>query len=196
LEAFRHGYRHSRFTLFHNTPKELIVMFLRVRSGYLLLALAPVLMALLVPASAAGAEAAATSLQGFSQVCTLDGNYHEEGEWDVFDAVNDVATDCGGNVIAAGYTTNSWPDGQGGYVLGYRDFTVVKFAGKGKLSPQWVRKIDGTSHSSDEAMLVATDRQGGVIAAGYLVNNGPPGFYGGADIVVVKWDSCGREQWR
>jgi len=85
---------------------------------------------------------------------------------------NSVAVDNQGNVIAAGSTQNT---GTGS------DFTVAKFDRNGTLL--WVQNLNGTADSSDEALSVAVDNQGNVVAAGITTNIGT-----GNDFTVAKFD--------
>ena len=72
-----------------------------------------------------------------------------------------MAVDTQGNVLAAGYTTNT---GTG------QDFTVAKFAPDGTLL--WQQTLNGTANVADAAFSVAVDTQGNVLAAGFTSNTG------------------------
>jgi uncharacterized delta-60 repeat protein len=89
-----------------------------------------------------------------------------------------AALDNEGNVVAAGYTENT---GTG------LDFTVAKFDRDGTLV--WQRTLAG--NGSDEALSVAADNQGNVVAAGFLENTGAR-----RDFTVVKFDRDGALLWQ
>ena len=89
------------------------------------------------------------------------------------DAALSVAVDNQGNVVAAGTTLNT-----GTFV----DFTVAKFDRDGTLL--WQQTLNGTAPNSfDEALSVAVDNQGNVVAAGFTQNAG-----GNDDFTVAKFD--------
>jgi uncharacterized delta-60 repeat protein len=93
-----------------------------------------------------------------------------------------VTVDGDGNVVAAGVTQNM---GTG------NDFTVVKFDGANGAE-LWRRAINGTANDSDQALAVAVDGVGDVVAAGITVNTGT-----GRDFTVIKLDGAsGQELWR
>jgi Thrombospondin type 3 repeat len=92
-----------------------------------------------------------------------------------------VRTDAGGNVIAAGFTTNT---GTG------NDFTVVKLSGAsgGEI---WRRTLDNSA-SSDQANSLALDPADNILAAGNTQNN-----VTGRDMMVAKISGAnGGELWR
>src|SRR5262249_56248585 len=66
-----------------------------------------------------------------------------------FDQAFSVTVDNLGNVVAAGYSTNT---GTG------TDFTVAKFDSNGTLL--WQQNLNGTANSSDRAFSVAADKLG------------------------------------
>ena len=98
------------------------------------------------------------------------------------DTARAVAVDGEGNVVAAGYTTNTGTN---------TDFTVVKFDGvRGKQL--WHQVINGTANSIDGAVAVIMDGVGNVLAAGFTFNIGT--F---AAFTVIKFDGAsGEELWR
>ena len=83
------------------------------------------------------------------------------GTGKVDDGAFSVSVDNQGCVVAAGYTRNTGT---------FRDFTIVKFDPDGALL--WQQVLNGTANWDDEALSVAVDDQGDVIAAGF---NGMPG---------------------
>jgi len=97
------------------------------------------------------------------------------------DRASAVAVDGAGNVVAAGFTTNT---GTG------RDFTVIKFDGTSGAE-LWRQAINGTANGSDEASAVAVDGMGNVVAAGVTSNTGT-----GGDFTVIKFNgSSGAVLW-
>jgi len=103
------------------------------------------------------------------------------------DTAHAVAVDARGNIVAAGVTQNS--------STGF-DFTVVKFNGLSGLE-LWRQVIDGAGgdggHSDlDDALAVAVDGAGDVVAAGFTHNTGTS-----SDFTVVKFaGGSGLELWR
>jgi uncharacterized delta-60 repeat protein len=97
------------------------------------------------------------------------------------DVAFSVAVDNQGNVLAAGKT---WNTGTG------VDFTVVKFARDGTLL--WQQALNGTANDifEEEALSVAVDTQGNVLAAGYTQNTGT-----GDDFTVAKFAGDGTLLW-
>src|SRR5437867_3559051 len=91
-----------------------------------------------------------------------------------------VAVDNQGNVVAAGCTENA-----GTFV----DFTVAKIGRDGTLL--WQQNLNGTDNSVDEALSVAVDNRGNVVAAGLTENTGT--F---ADFTVAKFDRDGTLLWQ
>ena len=98
------------------------------------------------------------------------------------DVANAVAVDGVGNVVAAGFTTNTG--------TGF-DFTVIKFNGSSS-AVLWSQAINGTANGSDQAFAVAVDGVGNVVAAGRTTDTGTI-----ADFTVIKFDgTSGVELWR
>ncbi len=97
-----------------------------------------------------------------------------------FNQANSVAVDTDGNVLAAGVTENA----------GTRfDFTVAKFAADG--TRLWRRTLNGTFGLNDQALSVAVDTDGNVLAAGLTDNTGT-----GWDFTVAKFAPGGTLLWR
>ena len=87
-----------------------------------------------------------------------------------------------GNVIAAGFTTNSNTGS---------DFTVIKFNGASGAE-LWRQVINGTANGGDQALAVTVGGAGNVIAAGYITNPDT-----GSDFTVIKFNGAkGTELWR
>jgi uncharacterized delta-60 repeat protein len=100
-----------------------------------------------------------------------------------------VAVDNQGNVVAAGVTENTG----GNSSRGTPDFTVTKFDRDGTLL--WQRNLNGTGAKSlDEALSVAVDNQGNVVAAGFTQNAGSSSNT--LDFTVAKFDRDGTLLWQ
>ena len=91
------------------------------------------------------------------------------------DAAVAVAVDNQGNVLTAGHTRNTGT---------FEDFTVAKFDRNG--TPLWRRNLTATANSVDEALSVAVDNQGHVLAVGDTANPTPGGAF--LDFTVAKFD--------
>ena len=93
-----------------------------------------------------------------------------------------VTVGAAGNVIAAGFTTNS---GTGS------DLTVIKFNGA-TGTELWRQVINGIANGGDQALAVTVGAAGNVIAAGYTTN-----LDTGSDFTVIKFNGAnGTELWR
>ena len=95
---------------------------------------------------------------------------------------NVTRTDGSGNVFVAGATQSA---------AGDYDILLAKFNSSGLQ--QWVRQIDGLDHSQDFATSIQLDGSGNVYIAGAITNDTVNHF---SDLVVVKYNSGGTEQWR
>jgi hypothetical protein len=100
-----------------------------------------------------------------------------------------VAADAQGNVWATGYTDSSFA---GNTNAGDEDFVTVKLDTNGNMT--WAKEL-GTS-ATDQAFFVAADTTGNAYVAGVTMGDleGTTNA-GGNDVVVVKYDSAGNEQW-
>jgi uncharacterized delta-60 repeat protein len=96
------------------------------------------------------------------------------------DQAYSVAVDNRDNVVAAGFTFNSGTS---------RDFTVAKFAPDGTLL--WQQNVNGTANGNEEALSVAVDTLGNVVAAGFTTNADS-----GEDFTVVKFAPDGALLWQ
>jgi hypothetical protein len=106
----------------------------------------------------------------------IHGTAHGEGR------ARAVTVDPAGNVIAAGFITNSDTGA---------DFTVIKFNGV-TGAELWRQVINGTADSEDQALAVTVGNAGNVIAAGFITNSDT-----GADLTVIKFNGVtGAELWR
>jgi uncharacterized delta-60 repeat protein len=111
-------------------------------------------------------------------------NLHGASDPRTFNVANSVAVDHEGNVAAAGTTLNKpgWPVSKG------LDFTVAKFDRDGTLL--WLQNLNGASNVNDEALSVAMDNNGNVVAAGHTSNTGT------LDSRVTKFASDGTLLWQ
>jgi outer membrane protein assembly factor BamB len=94
------------------------------------------------------------------------------GSANVRDEARAVMVDGMGNVVAAGSTRNT--------DTGFSDFTAVKLDGA-TGDELWRTNINGSANTLDEAVAVAVDGAGDVVAAGFTQNTGT-----GTDFTVVK----------
>lgn len=76
------------------------------------------------------------------------------------------------------------------YVTGYSagDYATVKFDSLGHIV--WASRYDGTAHNTDVAKDIVADESGNVYVTGWSWGNGT--YY---DLLTVKYDSYGEEQW-
>lgn len=91
-----------------------------------------------------------------------------------------IAVDNSGNVYVTGRSDN------GGTT--FSDFTTIKYNSSGVQ--QWVALYNGTASGIDEGDAIAVDNTGNVYVAGRS-----PGTGTDLDIVTVKYNSTGIEQW-
>ena len=92
-----------------------------------------------------------------------------------------VVVDEQGNVVAAGYTQKTFA---------FRDFTVAKFYGDGTLL--WQQSLNGGANFDDQALSVAVDSRGDVVAGGYTEKT----FTSSRDFTVAKFDGDGTLLWQ
>ncbi len=104
---------------------------------------------------------------------TIDGSRNSNDE------AKAIAADNAGNIYVAGNLNNK---------ISYLDYTIVKYNPEGVL--KWVKSYNGTADDDDEVIDIATDNKGYVYATGHLYNSSQ-----GYDILTVKTDSTGNEQW-
>ncbi|HET6991456.1 MAG TPA: SBBP repeat-containing protein, partial [Bacteroidia bacterium] len=101
------------------------------------------------------------------------------GEGDHSDIVNAMTTDSNGNSYMAGYTYSS---------SNKRDMCVVKVNSIGDTL--WVRTVNGSLNSDDEANAVVVDASGNVFMTGYTKDT-----ITGNDYCTVKYNSSGTLLW-
>jgi hypothetical protein len=145
-----------------------------------------------VAVDAAGDVVAAGDIENTSHdftVLKLDGASGVErwrqvinGSANSFDQALAVTVDAAGDVVAAGYITNSDTSA---------DFTVLKLDGASGAE-RWRQVINGSANRLDQALAVTVDTAGDVVAAGTITNTGT-----GQDFTVLKLDGAsGAERWR
>jgi hypothetical protein len=91
-------------------------------------------------------------------------------------------TDGSGNVFVAGATQTA---------AGDYDILLAKYNSSGVA--QWIKQIDGAAHYQDFATSIQLDGSGNVYIAGAITNDSVTMF---SDLIVVKYNSSGTEQWR
>jgi uncharacterized delta-60 repeat protein len=106
-------------------------------------------------------------------VARYDGPGHTS-DWSMALALDDAA-----NVYVAGQSTDAG--------TGY-DFTTIKYNSDGV--EQWVARYNGAGNGDDEADALALDATGNVYVTGSII-----GDMGMQDIVTIKYDPAGVQQW-
>jgi uncharacterized delta-60 repeat protein len=101
------------------------------------------------------------------------------GTGDNSDVVNAMTTDASGNSYMAGYTYSS---------NNKRDMCVAKINSIGDTV--WVRTMNGTLNSDDEATAVVVDALGNVFMTGYTKDT-----ITGSDYCTAKYNSAGTLLW-
>lgn len=97
------------------------------------------------------------------------------------DKAKAIAVDQVGNV----YVTGSCND----FGSTASDFLTIKYNSRGEQ--KWIARYDGPAHHVDQPRAMTMDDAGNVIITG-RANRGPAL---GVDIVTIKYDSTGKEQW-
>lgn len=97
-----------------------------------------------------------------------------------FDRASNIAVDKDGSVYVTGSSTGI---GTG------EDITTIKYDDDGNL--QWVQRYNGLNNSFDGANALALDSRGNVYVTG-SVDQGNGNF---TDIVTIKYNAAGQQQW-
>ncbi|SVD61912.1 uncharacterized protein METZ01_LOCUS414766, partial [marine metagenome] len=104
------------------------------------------------------------------------------------DVGNEIVMDSSGNLYITGYTEGILDNGT---TSGERDLLITKYDSSGNNS--WAKQIGNTR---SEGRSIALDSSGNAYVAGYTYGDFDGNSnIGGADIVVVKYDSSGTKQW-
>jgi hypothetical protein len=104
------------------------------------------------------------------------------------DVGNGIVMDSSGNLYITGYTEGIL---DGGATSGERDLLITKYDSSGNNS--WAKQIGNTR---SEGRSIALDSSGNAYVAGYTYGDFDGNSnIGGADIVVVKYNSSGTKQW-
>jgi len=111
----------------------------------------------------------------FSQVWVS--SYNGPGNGD--DRSTAMKMDGSGNIYITGYST-----GMGSS----KDITTIKYNSSGVQ--QWVQRYNGPGNSTDEAYAITIDASGNVYVTGYSIGSGS-----GKDIVTIKYNNTGVQQW-
>jgi uncharacterized delta-60 repeat protein len=105
------------------------------------------------------------------------------GSFNNYDVGNALALDANGNVYVTGIETNST------YTY---DFATLKYSTGG--TQMWVQTYNGPGNFNDEARDIVLDAAGNVYVAGTQDT-----FFASqpnADMVLIKYDNSGAQQWR
>jgi len=104
------------------------------------------------------------------------------------DVGNEIEMDSSGNLYITGYTEGIL---DGGTTSGERDLLITKYDSSGNKS--WAKQVGNTR---SEGRSIAVDSSGNAYVAGYTYGDFDGNSnIGGADIVVVKYDTSGTKQW-
>jgi uncharacterized delta-60 repeat protein len=105
-----------------------------------------------------------------------------DGPTNSVDAPNALAVDNIGDVYVCGFANTS------ATTTANHDFVTIKYNGTG--GQEWVRYYNGTANANDIASSVAIDITGNIIVTGSSFGSGS-----GSDIVTIKYNSQGVQQW-
>jgi hypothetical protein len=100
------------------------------------------------------------------------------------DGGRDVAVDAQGNV----YVT-----GESAVDIQEHDYVTIKYDAAG--TRQWVRRYNGIGDKNDEGRAIGLDAAGNVYVAGISWGGGNFGTPPKYDVVTIKYDPAGNEQW-
>ncbi len=113
----------------------------------------------------------------YSQTFQWQRNYNGASNFN--DYIYEMDDDDRGNIYAVGYTTSS----------NFKDWLVIKYNSAGVQ--QWVRTVNGPANHEDEAYAVVCATPNEIYVTGYIT-----GVSTGLDMLTIKYDSNGVEQWR
>ncbi len=102
--------------------------------------------------------------------------YNGPGRFD--DQARDIAVDTYNNVYVTGYSVYG----------GSEDIVTIKYNTNGDM--QWLANYNGPGNSVDEANAITLDGSGNVYVTGASYGSGT-----GRDIVTIKYNTSGNEQW-
>lgn len=91
-----------------------------------------------------------------------------------------ISLDNSGNVIVSGYTTG---------ILSNTDITTIKYNSLGVL--QWVSTFNGNGNFKDIPNSMKVDQSGNIYITGQAYGGAPTNY----DMVTIKYNSLGAEQW-
>ncbi|MBC8428068.1 MAG: SBBP repeat-containing protein [Candidatus Pelagibacter sp.] len=104
------------------------------------------------------------------------------------DVGNEIVMDSSGNLYITGYTEGIL---DGGTTSGERDLLITKYDSSGNNS--WAKQVGNTR---SEGRSIAVDSSGNSYVVGYTYGDFDGNTnIGGADIVIVKYNSSGTKQW-
>ena len=104
------------------------------------------------------------------------------------DVGNEIVMDSSGNLYITGYTEGILDNGT---TSGERDLLITKYDSSG--NNLWAKQVGNTR---SEGRSIAVDSSGNAYVAGYTYGDFDGNSnLGGADIVVVKYDTSGTKQW-
>ena len=94
------------------------------------------------------------------------------------DEARSIVVDNEGNVCVTGYSSE----------IGTVNCTTIKYNPNG--DSLWVQRFDGPGNDWDEGTSMTVDIQGNIYVTGFGVGNGTS-----TDIITIKYNSAGIEQW-
>ena len=96
-----------------------------------------------------------------------------------YDEATSIAVDGNGNVLVTGYSFGG---------ASQLDYVTIKYRSDGTID--WIKQYNDSDDSIDIAVAVALDNNGGVYVTGYGYSAGS-----GQDIVTIKYNTLGAEEW-
>ncbi len=91
-----------------------------------------------------------------------------------------IKIDAFGNIYVTGYSTGIGTS---------KDITTIKYNSAGVQ--QWAAIFNGSANGDDEAYAITVDVSGNVYVTGYSIGSGSS-----KDIITIKYNSSGAEQWK